>query len=245
MLYVSYGRSVASATRVSNLYSFVACLSGIGAGLVVRRIRRLKIMMISGVCLFAAGFGIVIRYRGGPSEWAGMVGGQVVLGVAGGFFTYPGQVAIQAAVEHQCERMCSRVDLADGWRQSPFLGSRSSRSGCSGGMALTRVGLQQIWPSSHPSTWLRTSKTHHRDRWCNTTDCTFTGTTSERRSAKLSPAPSGRKPSRPSFYPRSGTQLSPTQSTAPPSPSHHPTRSALESAQRSSPRTATRSCCSR
>lgn len=75
--YVSFGQSIASSTRVANLYSFVACLSGIGAGILVRKIRRMKYMMFFGVCLFAVGFGLVIRYRGGPAEFAGMVGGQV------------------------------------------------------------------------------------------------------------------------------------------------------------------------
>ncbi|KAL8280240.1 hypothetical protein RQP46_007354 [Phenoliferia psychrophenolica] len=110
--YVSFGQSIATSTRISNLYSFVACISGIGAGILVRKIRRMRHMMFFGVAVFAVGFGLVVRYRGGPTQFAGMVGGQVVLGIAGGFFTYPGQVAIQAAVEHRYLAVATSLYLA-------------------------------------------------------------------------------------------------------------------------------------
>ena len=40
--------------------------------------------IVFGVCLFMVAFGLLIRFRGGESSHAAVVGAQVVLGVAGG-----------------------------------------------------------------------------------------------------------------------------------------------------------------
>lgn len=92
----------------------MATLSGFGVGIVVRYFRRVKKFMYFGVVLFAVGFGILIHYRGGTSysQFAGMFGAQVVLGIAGGFFTYPGQLLIQASVPHEHLAVVTSLYLA-------------------------------------------------------------------------------------------------------------------------------------
>ncbi|KAK4703830.1 MFS transporter, SIT family, siderophore-iron:H+ symporter, partial [Phenoliferia sp. Uapishka_3] len=111
VMYVSFGQSITTSTRIANLYSFVATLSGIGCGIFVRFVGRVKALMIFGVTLFAVGFGLVIRYRGGPSNYSGMLGAQILLGMAGGFFTYPAQVSIQAAVPHESLRQDESTNI--------------------------------------------------------------------------------------------------------------------------------------
>ena len=66
--------------------------------------------------MFMVAFGILINYRGGPdpsrSSHAGIIGGQVFLGFAGGFFPYPAQASIQAATKHEHVAVITGIYLA-------------------------------------------------------------------------------------------------------------------------------------
>ncbi|KAI0713550.1 major facilitator superfamily domain-containing protein [Earliella scabrosa] len=103
VLVVAFNESIKSATRITQLYSFSSVLMGWFLGAVVFKVRRLKPFIVFGTCLFMVAFGLLIHYRGGTSlsHHAGMVGAQVVLGLAGGMFPYPTQAAIQAATKHE------------------------------------------------------------------------------------------------------------------------------------------------
>lgn len=103
VLIVAFDESIKSATRITALYSFTSVITGGILGLVVFKVRRLKAFIVSGTVLFLVAFGLLIRYRGSPtaSGHAGIVGAQVVLGIAGGLFPYPGQASIQAATKHE------------------------------------------------------------------------------------------------------------------------------------------------
>lgn len=104
VLVVAFDQSIKSATRISSLYSFTSILSGLALGVIVRFVKRVKPFMIFGVLCFMVAFGILIRYRGtSVTEYAGIVGGQVLLGFAGGLFPYPAQALIQSTVRHECE----------------------------------------------------------------------------------------------------------------------------------------------
>jgi MFS transporter, SIT family, siderophore-iron:H+ symporter len=103
VLRVGFNESIDSATRITSLYSFTSVITGVLLGLVVTRVRRLKAFIILGTCLYMLAFGLLIYYRGGVKRNShnGIIGGQVLLGIAGGFFPYPTQVSIQAAVKHE------------------------------------------------------------------------------------------------------------------------------------------------
>ncbi|GAA5841783.1 hypothetical protein JCM11251_004063 [Rhodosporidiobolus azoricus] len=102
VLVVGMNESVKSATRISSLYSFASVITGTIAGIVVRFwIPRLKYIIITGVCIWYIAFGLLIRYRGGEGSHDGIVGAQVMLGIAGGLFPYPAQTLIQTAGKHQ------------------------------------------------------------------------------------------------------------------------------------------------
>lgn len=120
VLQVGFNESVKSATVIASLYTYVlstffnfvdkirfsSVLTGIIIGLVIFRVRRLKPFILFGTCLFLIAFGVLIRYRGGSSSHAGMIGAQVLLGIAGGFFPYPAQASIQAAAKHERTLWC-------------------------------------------------------------------------------------------------------------------------------------------
>ncbi|KIW47225.1 uncharacterized protein PV06_02816 [Exophiala oligosperma] len=101
LLVVSYDFSVESATRIASVYSFCAVLSAALLGLVVMKVRRLKAFVLGGVVLSFIGVGLLVKYRGGPNSKAGVIAGEVIVGIAGGFFPYPSLVLIQTVAKHQ------------------------------------------------------------------------------------------------------------------------------------------------
>jgi SIT family siderophore-iron:H+ symporter-like MFS transporter len=103
VLTIAFDFDTALATRVSSFYSFFSVVTGCALGLVVYRVRRLKVFIVAGTCLFMVAFGLLIRYRGDPdtSSRAGVIAAQVVLGVAGGMFPYPAQASLQAVLKHE------------------------------------------------------------------------------------------------------------------------------------------------
>ncbi|KAF7125351.1 hypothetical protein CNMCM5793_001529 [Aspergillus hiratsukae] len=114
VLVVSFDESIMSATRITSLYSFVSVITGTILGAIVLFVRRLKPFIVAGTFLFMAAFGILIRFRGGAdgSSHSGIIGGQILLGVAGGLFPYPAQASIQAATKHKHLAVITGIFLA-------------------------------------------------------------------------------------------------------------------------------------
>lgn len=101
VLRVAFNQSDKAANRIVNLYGFCSTLAGIAVGMVVYRVRRLKPFILFGTCLFLVALGLMIHYRGGVGTHSGVIGAQILLGVAGGFFPYAAQASIQAATSHE------------------------------------------------------------------------------------------------------------------------------------------------
>jgi SIT family siderophore-iron:H+ symporter-like MFS transporter len=103
VLVVAFNFTITTATRVTSLYSFVSVIIGALLGMVVYKVRRLKIFVVVGTCLFMVAFGLLIHYRGSTtgSSRAGVIGAQVVLGIAGGMFPYTAQASIQVGLKHE------------------------------------------------------------------------------------------------------------------------------------------------
>jgi SIT family siderophore-iron:H+ symporter-like MFS transporter len=103
VLQVSFNFSIKASTRVQSLYSFASVITGTILGLIVYKVRRFKVFIVAGTCLFLVAFGLLIRYRGDPSNsnQSGVIGAQILLGIAGGMFPYPAQASLQAYVTHE------------------------------------------------------------------------------------------------------------------------------------------------
>ncbi|WVO20323.1 uncharacterized protein IAS62_001617 [Cryptococcus decagattii] len=136
-LLVAFDRDIISATRVQNIYSFTSVVIGVCLGFIIRKVRRLKWFIVAGTLLFVLAFGLLIRYRGGysVSDFAGLVGAEVVLGIAGGLFPYPTQVMIQSAVQHERTAVVTSLYLAS----------------YSVGSALGNTIAAAIWTNTMPS----------------------------------------------------------------------------------------------
>ncbi|KOS22462.1 Siderophore iron transporter 1 [Escovopsis weberi] len=99
VLVVAFDFTIESSTRILSFYSFFGVVSGVAVGWVVYRVRRLKLVIVMGTCLFMAALAVSIKFPGGASSSskAGIVSSQILLGLAGGFFAYPTQASIQAS----------------------------------------------------------------------------------------------------------------------------------------------------
>ena len=114
VLIVAFDFSIAGATRITQLYSFASVITGTLLGLLVYKVRRLKPFIIAGVCLFMVALGLMVHYRGGTSgsSQSGVIGAQVLLGIAGGMFPYPAQAALQVQVPHEHVAVMTGLYLA-------------------------------------------------------------------------------------------------------------------------------------
>ncbi|KAL2888360.1 Siderophore iron transporter 1 [Ceratocystis lukuohia] len=102
-LIVAFDFSIKAATRVTSLYSFCSVLMGVFVGLIIFKVRRIKPFVIAGTCLFMVAFGLLIHYRGQPnsSGRSGVIGAEILLGIAGGLYPYPTQCSLQATLKHE------------------------------------------------------------------------------------------------------------------------------------------------
>ncbi|KAM4058807.1 major facilitator superfamily protein [Hirsutella rhossiliensis] len=114
VLQVAFDFSVKAATRVVSLYSFTSVIVGPLLGLVVFKVRRLKIFVVVGTALYMVAFGLLIHYRGSTSGSgrAGVIGAQVLLGVAGGMFPYTAQASLQVGLKHENLAVATGIYLA-------------------------------------------------------------------------------------------------------------------------------------
>ncbi|KAK0617484.1 siderophore iron transporter 1 [Immersiella caudata] len=103
VLVVAFDFSVTAATRISTVYSFMSFVCGPLVGLAVYRVRRLRPFIIFGVVVFTVAFGLLVRYRGGQGtdNQAGVIAGQVLLGLGASFFGYAATVAMQVTLKHE------------------------------------------------------------------------------------------------------------------------------------------------
>ena len=108
VLIVGLNASVKAATRITSLYSFVGTIVGPLLGLVVVRVRRLKIFIIFGCICWAVSLGILFHFRGAndgiESEkyLDGVIGGLCFMGFGGGFLNpFSIQVSITTVTNHE------------------------------------------------------------------------------------------------------------------------------------------------
>lgn len=114
ILVVAFDFSITAATRISSLFMFVQVVVGPILGLVVFKVRRLKIFILCGTVIYMVAFGILIRYRGSPSGdgRVGVVAGQVLIGIGGALFSFPSQASMQAGLKHEHLAVMTGIFLA-------------------------------------------------------------------------------------------------------------------------------------
>lgn len=101
ILVVAVDESASSATRIINLYSFVAAVVAPFLGLIVTRSSRLKSYIIFGGSLYFITMGLFYRYRSGQDADGGIIAGMVIWGLSSCLFDYPTIVSIQSVTSHE------------------------------------------------------------------------------------------------------------------------------------------------
>lgn len=76
------------------------CVFGLLAGIIMAWTKRLKFLLVAGLCIRLIGVGLMIKSKGALGSDALLVFGQVLQGVGGGFAAVVSQVAAQARVSH-------------------------------------------------------------------------------------------------------------------------------------------------
>ncbi|KAG6006843.1 hypothetical protein E4U21_006650 [Claviceps maximensis] len=117
VLLVAFDFSIKAATRVQSLYSFTSVIVGPFLGILVFKVKRLRVFVIAGTLLYTVAFGILIHYRGATttdvsSAQAGVIGAQVLLGFAGGLVPYTAQASLQVNLKHEHLAVLTGIFLA-------------------------------------------------------------------------------------------------------------------------------------
>ncbi|QLL35107.1 hypothetical protein HG536_0H04830 [Torulaspora globosa] len=113
VLLVAVNESVKSATRITNLYSFVSVITGTMLGFVLIKVRRTKPFILFGIGCWFVSFGLLVYYRGDVGSHSGIIGSLCLLGFGAGFFTYTTQASIQASTKlHQDMAVITSLYLA-------------------------------------------------------------------------------------------------------------------------------------
>lgn len=113
ILIVAVNQSVKAATRITSLYSFVSVIVGTILGVAIVPIfKRLKVFVMFGTVLWLVSMGMLIKFRGGTTNSAGIIGSLCLMGFGAGLFTYPVQVMLQARTKHEHMAVVTALYLA-------------------------------------------------------------------------------------------------------------------------------------
>ncbi|RVX72067.1 hypothetical protein B0A52_04665 [Exophiala mesophila] len=114
LLIVAFDFSITAATRISTLYLFTSFITGPICGALIYWIRHLKYLVVAGTVLFLVAFGLLIRYRGdaSTSSRSGIIGAEVLLGIAGGMFPYAALSSMQVSLKHEHMAVMTGIFLA-------------------------------------------------------------------------------------------------------------------------------------
>ncbi|OAA54126.1 siderochrome-iron transporter [Niveomyces insectorum RCEF 264] len=97
-LLVAHNRSVAAAGRITQIFSFTSTIAAVGASVAIRHLRRYKVFVVTGACVYLAGVCLMLRYRTADAGTAWLVATQIAVGAGGGLMSVPTQIGVQASV---------------------------------------------------------------------------------------------------------------------------------------------------
>lgn len=100
-LQVVRGYSTEATGNISNTFTFSSSTMSIIISLAIKYTGNYKWWMMSGIPIYALGYGLMIAFRTQNSTTAQIVIAQVLTGIGGGTINVPAQVGLQAACAHQ------------------------------------------------------------------------------------------------------------------------------------------------
>lgn len=100
VLMVAFGETKVSAQRISQLYNFLQSCTNLVVGVMLHYYPHPKIFVVAGSFLGILGMGLLYKYRIAYDGISGLIGAEVVIGIAGGMVRFPMWTLVHASTTH-------------------------------------------------------------------------------------------------------------------------------------------------
>lgn len=100
ILMVAFGESKLSAQRIAQLYNFLQSCTNIVVGIILHFYPHPKLFVVTGALLGVMGMGLLYKYRTAYDGISGLIGAEVVVGIAGGMMRFPMWTLVHASTTH-------------------------------------------------------------------------------------------------------------------------------------------------
>ncbi|CAI7190876.1 ATV_collapsed_G0031360.mRNA.1.CDS.1 [Saccharomyces cerevisiae] len=100
VLMVAFGESTLSAQRIAQLYNFLQSCTNIVVGIMLHFYPHPKVFVVAGSLLGVLGMGLLYKYRVVYDGISGLIGAEIVVGIAGGMMRFPMWTLVHASTTH-------------------------------------------------------------------------------------------------------------------------------------------------
>ncbi|KAL7274873.1 hypothetical protein RUND412_002206 [Rhizina undulata] len=100
-LVVARNTGAIAAGHITLVFSFASTASAILVSLLIKYTNHYKYYMVLGICVYAMGIGLMVKYRNADSSEVQIIFTQIVVGIGGGMVNVPAQLGVQASALHQ------------------------------------------------------------------------------------------------------------------------------------------------
>ncbi|CAI4772027.1 CDA_G0047620.mRNA.1.CDS.1 [Saccharomyces cerevisiae] len=100
VLMVAFGESTLSAQRIAQLYNFLQSCTNIVVGIMLHFYPHPKVFVVAGSLLGVIGMGLLYKYRVVYDGISGLIGAEIVVGIAGGMIRFPMWTLVHASTTH-------------------------------------------------------------------------------------------------------------------------------------------------
>ncbi|CAI4567855.1 AEL_collapsed_G0031880.mRNA.1.CDS.1 [Saccharomyces cerevisiae] len=92
--------STLSAQRIAQLYNFLQSCTNIVVGIMLHFYPHPKVFVVAGSLLGVLGMGLLYKYRVVYDGISGLIGAEIVVGIAGGMIRFPMWTLVHASTTH-------------------------------------------------------------------------------------------------------------------------------------------------
>lgn len=100
VLMVAFGESKLSAQRIAQLYNFLQSCTNVVVGITLHFYPHPKPFVVLGSFLGVLGMGLLYKYRVAYDGISGLIGAEIVIGIAGGMVRFPMWTLVHASTTH-------------------------------------------------------------------------------------------------------------------------------------------------
>ncbi len=97
-LLVAHNQEVTTAGRITQIFSFTSTIAAVSASTAIRHLRRYKVFVVSGSCIYLLGICLIMALRTADAGIPRLVTTQIIIGLGAGLMSVPTQIGIQASL---------------------------------------------------------------------------------------------------------------------------------------------------